>query len=506
MSPRIRRGFAALLASTLVAVPAVAYASHYRSVYSETSRTAGVVTWTLVNATESGNSDSFSSSAGIDLLSSSSDAQDTGTYANLDFVEITETEDFSNSLYASTTQEFTADVSALADGIYESYSTTGDRLDGVQNTAGGDDQVSAWVRFSVASGVPNLPPVFNAPSLYELIAPNGTVTADFRATDPEGGAVTYTYLTDTTDPVYAGSAIPCSTFSAGVLTIGPAHCTNGDVFTDIFDADNPTYSGDIPSWVAKVEAKDASGNSITSDVLFRLLSAPEPEIDDDRWVGASDYELDIFAPDTETDFFSVECVNDADPTDVVTAEATSSPVTVRNLQVAATYTCTPYAENAAGGNEGSTYELGPVQGILLNLNLEVGVEFSGATSTIVGGGLKAESLYTLTMYSDPIEIYAGTTDTDGNFDEDIVLPEEACIPGVHHLVLLGVNPDDQEVSDEQWVEIGAGCIVLRVSDTKLKASLADTGFDVNSGFAAAAALAATGLGLLVARRRRATRS
>jgi hypothetical protein len=500
---RRTRILAAVVTASILAVPAAAHASHIRSVYSTTSATNGVVSWTLINATESGDPSSFSPDD-IELLTSVADGVGSGTSTSDSFTEISRVEDESNSLYAETTQVFTVDVSGFSDGLYEAYAENCCRLDGVQNSDG-EDTTSAWIRFTVTSGVPNLPPVFNSPSLYELIAPNGTVTADFRATDPEGGAVTYTYLTDTENPVYAGTAIPCSSFSAGQLTIGAAHCSGGDVFATIFDADNPDYGSDIPSWTAKVEAKDAQGNVATSDVLFRLLVAPEPYIDDDRFVGGSDYELDIFAPDTVSDFVSVECVNDEDSSDIVTAEGPSSPLTVRNLQVGATYTCTPYAENSAGGNDGDTYELGPVEGILLNLNLAVGVEFSGATSNIVGGGLKPASAFTLTMYSDPIEIYAGITDGDGNFDEDITIPAEACIPGVHQLVLAGIDSSDEVVTDEQWVDLSSSCTVLRFSNTELTPTLAETGFDFGTGLTAASALVLLGSGLIVARRRAAVR-
>jgi hypothetical protein len=435
--------------------------------------------------------------ASIKLLSTSSATVESGTDSGTSFAEISDTRDTSNSLYSATTVVATATVSGLADGIYEAYTTTGDRIDDVQNTAGGEGQISAWIRFTMAGGVPNLPPVFSRPSLYQTIAPNGTVTADFRATDPEGGSVTYTYLTDTTEPIYAGTAIPCSRFAAGVLTIGPAHCSGGDVFADIFDADNPDYNDEIPSWVAKVEAKDAAGNTATSDVLFRLMSAPEPFIDDDVWIGGTDYELEIYANDTSTDLFSVECVNDADVTDVVSASGASSPLTVRNLTIGADYTCTPYAENAAGNNYGDTYGLGPITGLMLDLNLSVGVEFSGATSDIVGGGLKANSAFALTMYSDPILIYAGTTDGSGNFTQEITIPAEACIPGIHHLILSGVDPSNTPVQDEQWVEIGNNCEVLRWADEEL----AETGFDATPGIIAGSVLAVVGVALAAYRRR-----
>jgi LPXTG-motif cell wall-anchored protein len=101
------------------------------------------------------------------------------------------------------------------------------------------------------------------------------------------------------------------------------------------------------------------------------------------------------------------------------------------------------------------------------------------------------------MYSDPILIYAGVTDGNGNFDEEITIPASACIPGIHHLILLGVDVDDNPIQDEQWVEIGNNCEVLRFSD----AELAETGFDAMTGLAAGAGLALAGAALVVYRRR-----
>jgi LPXTG-motif cell wall-anchored protein len=494
VKPRLRKTLSIVTALAIVAAPAAAFASHIRSIYSTTSASAGVITWNLVNATETNNFEDFGDPIDIDVLSSYSDAVDSGSQVD-SFDQLSIVEDESNSLYARTHQVMTADVSGFSDGIYEAYAENSARLNGVQNT-NGEESTSTWIRFSVTGGVPNLPPVFNAPSLYHLIAPNGTVTADFRATDPEGGAVTYTLLTDTSEPVYAGTAIPCSSFSAGVLTIGPAQCTGGDVFANIFNTS--VYGDDVPSWTAKVAATDANGNVATSDVLFRMLSKPVPEIDYDQLVSGTDYELYINVPDSGFDYISVECVNDADPTDIATAEGTSSPLTVRNLTIAADYTCTPFASNAAGGSvDEDTYGLGPVAGLVLDLDLQVGVEFSGASSNIVGGGLKANSSYSLTMYSDPILIYAGTADVNGDFDEDITIPASACIPGIHHLILVGVDVNDQPIQDEQWVEIGNNCEVLRFSD----AQLAETGFDAASGLMAGISLAVLGGALVVYRRR-----
>lgn len=512
MSPFARKALAAATAATLVAAPAAAFASHYRSVYSEVTVSDDTVHWTLTNATEINDASTFGDGQEILSVTNADDAPDSGTGTGVLFdYDATVVSDGNTGyiettlpLYDSTVEYFTADISTLSDGKYQSYSSTSARLGGVQNQ-GDEDSVSAWMSFTIAGGVVNRPPVFNDPSLYELINPDGTdVVIDFRATDPEGASVTYSYITTNTAPYYAGSTIPCSTFSAGLLTVGSSHCTGGDVFSDIFTYD-PDVDEYVPSWVAKVQAKDASGNVITSDVLLRLLSAPVPYIDDALQTTGTDYEFDIFAPDTVADYFSIECINVDDPTDIVFGEGTSTPLTLRNFTIGAEYTCTPYAENSVGGNDGDTYGIGPIEGLMLDLDLEVGVEFAGASSNIVGGGLKANSEYALTMYSDPIEIYAGVSDANGNFNELVTIPAEACIPGIHHLILTGVDPDDNPVQDEQWIEIGNDCEVLQFADTEITESLAATGFDAATGFATASALVASGV-VAVAIRRRARRS
>lgn len=509
MTPLTRKLAAAVTATALVVVPAAAFASHYRSIYSDVTVSGSTVNWTAINATEAGDGDTFGDGSEILSVANADDAPNSGTGTGVDFdYDPSVINDEGDTgyiesflpLYATTTEYYTADVSSLSDGAYQAYIQTGDRLGGVQNV-GEEAEVSAWISFTISGGVVNRPPVFNDPSLYELIDPAGTdVVIDFRATDPEGSAVTYTYVTTNDSPYLAGDEIPCSSFSAGLLTVGSSQCTGGEVFSDIFTYD-PDVDEYVPSWVAKVEAKDASGNVITSDVLLRLLSAPVPYISTDAVVSGNDYEFEIYAPDTIADYFSIECVNDNDPSDVIFNEGTSGPLTLRNFQIGENYTCTPYAENAVGGNEGETYEIGPIEGIQLDLDLEVGVEFSGASSNIIGGGLQANSDYELNMYSDPILIYAGTADADGNFNELVTIPAEACIPGIHHLVLSGIDPDGNPVQDEQWVEIGNDCEVLQFADEEITESLAATGFDVHAGAALAVALVAGGLTVVAVRRR-----
>lgn len=505
----VSRVLAGLTTLAIAAVPAAAYASHYRSVYSTFDVSGDTLSWTLINATEVGESDTFGDGFNILSVTNADDAPDSGSDTGVTFnydESITSEEGdtgytFSTlPLYDATLEYFVADISSLSDGKYQAYSSTSARLGGVQNQ-GDEDSVSAWMSFTISGGVVNHPPVFNDPSLYELIDPDGSdVVIDFRATDPEGTSVTYEYVTTNASPYYAGSEIPCSTFNAGLLTVGSSQCTGDEVFSDIFTYD-PDVDEYVPSWVAKVQAKDAGGNVITSDVLLRLMSAPYPYIDNDVQTTGSDYEFDVFTPDTIADYLSIECINDADSSDVVFGEGTSSPLTLRNFTIGAQYTCTPYAENSVGGNEGDTYSIGPVEGLMLDLDLAVGVEFAGATSNIVGGGLKANSEYVLTMYSDPIEIYAGISDENGNFDEEVTIPAEACIPGIHHLILSGVDPDDNPVQDEQWVEIGADCEVLQFADTEITESLAATGFNAVDGMLIAGGLGAAGLIVLTLRRR-----
>jgi hypothetical protein len=71
------------------------------------------------------------------------------------------------------------------------------------------------------------------------------------------------------------------------------------------------------------------------------------------------------------------------------------------------------------------------------------------------------------------------TDVDGNFTNTVNIPAEACLVGVHELILTGVDPDGNPVSDTQWVELGMNCDVLQISRTEITPtfdpSLPDTG-------------------------------
>ena len=131
---------------------------------------------------------------------------------------------------------------------------------------------------------------------------------------------------------------------------------------------------------------------------------------------------------------------------------------------------------ASGGGGGGSSALD------LALDLQVGAEFEGASTVITGGNLQPSSAYDLTMHSDPIVIYQGTTDSSGNFSETVTIPTEACLVGVHELTLTGIDVDGNPVSDTKYVELGYNCEILQLSDEAIVASagMPDTGASVRT--------------------------
>jgi len=94
------------------------------------------------------------------------------------------------------------------------------------------------------------------------------------------------------------------------------------------------------------------------------------------------------------------------------------------------------------------------------LKLKVGTKLSGQKVGIAGGGLKAFSQYKLEMFSDPILVYTGTTDKDGNFDENVTLPPTVCIDGGKHtLKLSGITPAGKPTSDSDSFSMLDNCEV-----------------------------------------------
>ncbi len=138
-----------------------------------------------------------------------------------------------------------------------------------------------------------------------------------------------------------------------------------------------------------------------------------------------------------------------------------------------------YGGGGGGGGDGGGE---PTPALDLALDLQVGAKFVGASSVISGSNLQPSSAYDLTMYSDPIVIYQGTTDSSGNFTETITIPSEVCVQGVHELILTGIDVNGGPVSDSKFVELGYNCEILQLSDTAIvaTASMPDTGATVRT--------------------------
>lgn len=94
----------------------------------------------------------------------------------------------------------------------------------------------------------------------------------------------------------------------------------------------------------------------------------------------------------------------------------------------------------------------------LNLKMEVGEPYADVPALLAGGGLKPNSPYTLTEFSEPNLLFTGTTKPNGNFFDETALPTD-CRPGSHTLVLAGIAPDNSEVSDFVTYTVDENCIV-----------------------------------------------
>lgn len=453
-----------LVASAIVTTPAVALASHFRSSYTSTVVTGDSIAWTLETAWRSDDIDDIG-----DAQYFSVDTPGAAPGQGTELGEASMSDpvyDTSDSLFAATTEVATYDFSALADGQYDLYTEDCCRVEDVVNTDGEDD-FSQWHRFTKTGSTYNLAPAFNSPTLYKIIEAAGETTADFSATDPEGGAVTYTHITDISGPFYGGADIACSSLSGGLLTISPALCTGSDVFSEIYTPGS--------YWTYKVQAADAEGNFATVDTLFRVITPPEPEIDDANPVRSGNaYEFVVYAPDTAVTSFTVTCTNVDDVTEVRSATAGASPVTVEGLRPGASYECDVAAVNSAGtGENDQNYSIGPValDGLDLTLDLAPGMEISGAQTVLSGGNLQPNSEFTLERRSTPIVVYTGTTDPQGNFYELVNLPAEACAYGIHELVLTGINTQGQTVSDTVWLEMDSSCVAVQISRQEIFPSL-----------------------------------
>lgn len=471
MKKSVRFATAALLATAMAATPAIAFASHFRSSFTSSTMTGDVLDWTIDSAWRVGSDDSLGGSS-LKMVDTPGAAPGQGTYI-ADTVTGDPIMDFSNPLYTHATVTDTIDLATangggpIADGQYDLFADGCCRVEGVVNTGGAED-FSQWIRFTKAGASYNMPPQFNAPVLYLIIEYTGETVVDFSATDPEGSGVTYTSIEDIGYPYYGSTGLACSSFSGGILTLSAALCSGSDVFTDIYTPGS--------FWTYKVQAADADGNFATVDTLFRVITPPEPYIDGDAPVRAGNtYEFTTYADDTIVDSFTVTCTNVDDPTNVRVGTSTTTPVTVDGFKPGASYECDVSARNSAGtGDNDQNYGIGPIamEGLDLALDLSSGMSVSGAQSVLSGGNLKPNSQYSLERHStDPVVIYVGETDPDGNFYELVTIPQEACAYGVHELILTGVNLLGETVSDTVWVEMDANCNAVQVSRQEITPTL-----------------------------------
>lgn len=461
-----------------------ASASHFRASGSSFSVSGNAATWTINSAWRAFDADAvFSDNVGSTLevrqLTTTADVPDSGTNTGVELA-LTSYNSVSSSVADSATEVIEGDVSALSDGIYEVYTTNCCRIGGVENTP--TDEFSNWATFTKTGSSYNLPPVASRLSLYEYVKPVGDTTIDFSAADPEGGAVTYSFVTDGDAPYFGATELPCSTFTAGVLTLGPSHCVAPDVFTDIYL--QGTY------WSVKILASDATGNSIALNSLLHVLQAPEPYID---YIEAVDNGLNakfyIYDENEEPiDSSTIRCVSTTDPSDVVTGSGTTSPVTLYGFTAGSDYDCTVTSTNAAGsGTQAYTSNTGTfvLDGVAIVTDLTVGTKFAGTSLTLLGDNLTPESAYTLVQTSEPLTLVSGNATVAGAFTNTFAVPAAACVPGLHTLTLTGVGAGGGAAVDRVWYEIDANCVVLQFSRVGP--------FTVS--IAAAAALAATGANL-----------
>jgi len=483
MKPRLTT---AAVVATLAAVPLVlvgalpASASHFRASATSFTVAGDAATWTLDSAWAVDDadvifSDNVGDTLGVSQLGSVTDDPDTGASTGVDLALTSYAADTSNSLYDHSTEVLQGDLSTLGDGIYEVYATSCCRIGGVENTP--TDDFSNWARFTKTGSTYNLPPVSNNLSLYELVKPVGDTVLDFSAVDPEGGAVSYSFVTDSNSPYFGATELPCSTFVNGIVTLGPSHCVSPDVFTDIYL--QGTY------WAVKIIASDATGNAISLNSLLHVLQAPEPYIDDIvRTANGLSADFWIYDNNEEPiDSSTVTCVSQTDPTDTVSGTSTSNPVTLVGFTPGSAYDCTVTSTNAAGsGTMGYTEDTGvfEVDGVAILTDFPVGTKLSGTTIQLVGDNLQASSAYTLVQTSDPVTLRTGTTTVDGDFTDTFAVPAAACVAGAHTLTLAGTDTSGDPATDRVWYELDSSCKVLQFSRLgPVTLSLAATGVDVS---------------------------
>ncbi|WP_067501180.1 fibronectin type III domain-containing protein [Actinoplanes sp. TFC3] len=132
-------------------------------------------------------------------------------------------------------------------------------------------------------------------------------------------------------------------------------------------------------------------------------------------------------------------------------------------------TVTPAAPTPDPTPEPPTPAPAPANPVRINLDLALksGETLAGTQATLTGGGLKSSSKYVLTMYSTPVVIASGQTNSMGGFRATIRMPRKACVlGGLHRLVLTGTAPDGGTVQDANWILMNDTCAAQTGSGTK----------------------------------------
>jgi hypothetical protein len=504
------RALAGLVAIGLVVGSAsAAFASHFRGSKASFTMSGHNATWVIDSAWATHDGDSFAglgSTVEITQLASAIDIPGSGSPTGV-FLEVTAEEmDTTNQLFDLTTETLEGDLSTLTDGLYEVYLSSCCRIDGpLQNST--ETDFSQWVRVTKAAGAYDIAPLYNAPSVYALLSSSTDTVLDFTASD--SSAVTYRFATSGA-PEFGATALPCSTFAGGILSIGPSFCTGGDVYTDIY------FVGSY--WVVKVVATDATGNEGVTDTLLRVLAPPEPHIYSHEFVGnGTSVSFDVYAEDTLVDEWTVECIGVTDPADIVTGTSNSNPVVLQPFTIGDEYVCEVTATNATGsGTSTDGYTIGPIalDGAEIVTDLAVGDVLAGSTVQLVGTNLMPLSTFSLAQQPQPGELTSGAADGSGAFDEPFEIPASACVSGAASLVLTGVGLDGTARTDTVWYLLDADCQVVQLSllgpivvppgGGGSGAGLLPPAGDVPSTAAAGAAFAAVlvGIGLAFASRDR----
>jgi hypothetical protein len=127
------------------------------------------------------------------------------------------------------------------------------------------------------------------------------------------------------------------------------------------------------------------------------------------------------------------------------------------------------------------------------------------TVTFTGGGFKADSTITITIFSTPQVLGTTVTDSAGNFSVGLVIPAGLEL-GAHRLEASGVDPEGNPLVVSQAITVTTDAEVLGISVTA-SGSLPYTGSDVGRiAGVGLAAIAVGGAAVWGARRARASRA